>query len=56
MLFRGDKEAVDVLLEHPDVKAVSFVVQPQLPIMSIKQQQPMANAFNVVVEQKIMRL
>ena len=24
-VVHGDKEAVDVLLEHPDVKAVSFV-------------------------------
>ena len=43
-IVNGGKDAVDAILTHPNIKAVSLWAQPPLRNMSIPQEQPMVSA------------
>ena len=53
-VVHGDKEAVDAILAHDDIKAVSFVGSSDIAIMSIKPAPPTANASKLWEGRKIM--
>lgn len=44
-VVQGDKESVDALIEHPDVKALSFVAQRRLPTISTSAVRILENVF-----------
>jgi acyl-CoA reductase-like NAD-dependent aldehyde dehydrogenase len=43
-VVNGDKQAVDALLHHPDVAAVSFVARPRSPSTSMRPPRRAASA------------